>query len=92
MTGKEIRAALLTDGTRFTVEDSYGQVHGYKIVRFSEDRRTPGDGISVRSEDGIKAANIERVTKAALSCYTFTLFGKKVVDRVTFDRITIIND
>lgn len=91
MTNKEIKRALLTEGTKFKVED-LRQPRTYAISRFTECRGKIGDGLSVHEVGSINSMNVDHITNNALSCYTFTLFGKKVVDRITFDRITIINE
>lgn len=90
MTNKEIKEALLTEGTKFKVDGLFGD-RSFRVVRFSNVGR-PEDGLSIREVDGYKASNFERITNNALSCYVFTIFGKKVIDRISFDRITIINE
>jgi hypothetical protein len=91
MTNKEIKKALLTEGTKFRVEGLIGD-RLFRIVRFSNVGDRPEDGLSIHEINGFNAANVERITNNAISCYTFTIFSKKVVDRITFDRITIINE
>lgn len=91
MTNKEIKKALLTEGTKFRVEGLISD-RLFRVVRFSHVGDRTEDGLAIHEIDGYKAANVERITNSALSCYTYTVFSKKVVDRITFDRITIINE
>ena len=90
MTNKEIKEALLTEGTKFKVDGLFGD-RTFHVVRFSNAGR-PEDGLSIHEVDGYKASNIERITNNAISCYAFSVFGKKVVDRISFDRITIVHE
>jgi len=91
MTNKEIKKALLTEGTEFKVEGLISD-RLFRIVRFSNVGDRPEDGLSVHEIGGFKTTNVKRITNNAISCYTFTAFGKMVMDRITFDRITIINE
>ena len=93
MTNKEIKAALLTPGTQFTVDRPTltcgGQII-FEMSRFTQDSDRPGDGMAVYTNSKLSGANVDKITASSISFYTYSPFITRCSDRIKFSEIEII--
>ncbi len=94
MTNKEIKAALLTPGTQFTVDRPALARDGgtiFEMGRYTQDRENPGDGMSVSNmRMMMSSANVDKITAGSISFYTYSPFITRCNDRIKFSEIEII--
>jgi hypothetical protein len=93
MTNKEIKTALLTPGTQFTVDrpalNCGGQII-FEMSRFTQDREKPGEGMAVYTKSTLSGANVDKITASLISFYTYSPFLTRCNDRIKFSEIEII--
>ncbi len=96
MTHKEIKTALLESGTRFTTKSkiSRNEVE-FEMNKYNEpqDWDPIGTGMSVRSIGNMfvfDSMNVEMIGTRQMILYTFTMLGRKIVEKVRFEDINIV--
>jgi hypothetical protein len=80
---KEIRKALSTPGTKFTI--SGNRLIGDKVF-------VSGDGYITSQDIFGKTMNIEYTGATKMDLYTFDMLGKKSTGTIYFETVTIINE
>ncbi len=95
MTHKEIKTALLESGTRFTLKTKSNITDGveFEMNKYNEpqDWDPIGTGMSVRSRNSMfDSMNVEMIGTRQMVLYTFTMLGRKIVEKVRFEDINIV--
>jgi len=96
MTNKEIKAALLTPGTQFTVNRTILSMHTpvvFEMNRFAMARpkAAEGCGLSVsNTSKTFSTANVDKITASAITFYTYSPFFTLTKDRIKFSEIEIV--
>ena len=80
---KEIRKALTTIGTKFTISGNH--LIAEKVFEV-------GDGYIAQTGIFGKTMNIEYTGATKMDLYTFDMLGKKSTGTIYFETVTIINE